>query len=572
MSSPLSHANKTIEEFTKIITLWINQEVIQPVEIEGEKQYIIFLSIGNKHIRSIVLKQKSNSVQRIFSTFKDELIDLVRFKHIDPTWLKVDIVKNIEALTFPQLEEKVKNSRKNYFRHGISFDSSFRLSFLEQEVNGNVFIRERAKGEFYLDEVNINNYLKKQDQGRSLFIKSQYTNKTVYIFETKSLFKDRNEDIIHELYNGPLTNGIRKVKNIKDEVEKLITYSTYYLTSLMKETGQFTYGYFSAFAKKINTYNILRHSSSLYSMVEGYEIVKDKEILEKVELGLQYLIDTSIVYKDKNNRIAYVVDHANEKEIKLGSNATAILAMAKYMEVTKSKRYLELARALARGIIDMKLPDGGFIHVLHYPSFEIKELYRIIYYEGEAVFALLRLYAIDQDKKWLKEVKQTFDYFIENDYWQYHDHWLSYAANELTTYEPEDKYFIFGLKNSNHRLRFIYDRETTFPTFLELTMATYKMIEQIKKLKKDYLLQHIDETFLVKTIDRRAEYQRVGFFYPELAMYKKSPILIKDGFFIRHHSFRVRIDDVEHYLSGYCQYYLYRIPHMENYDITLEDV
>src|SRR5699024_2084900 len=186
-------------------------------------------------------------------------------------------------------------------------------------------------------------------------------------------------------------------------------------------------------------------------------------------------------------------------------------------------------------------------------------MHRIIYYEGEAIFSLLRLYAIDKEEVWLNEVKDTFDYFIANDYWKHHDHWLSYAANELTLYDQDDKYFIFGLKNCNDRLDFIYHRETTYPTFLELTMAAYKMVHRIKEAGKEDLLEHIDETFLEKTIDRRAEYQRVGFFYPEVAMYMKDPSLILDGFFIRHHSFRVRIDDVEHYLSGYCQYYHYRI-------------
>ncbi len=392
-------------------------------------------------------------------------------------------------------------------------------------------------------------------------MRAHYRNKTVYRFTTKSIFIDKDEGILHSLYSGALTNGIRKVPNIHVETENLISKATNFLVNQVKDNGKFVYGYFSAFGKKINTYNILRHSSSLYSMCEGYEIVQDARIKEAVERGIDYLIREAVVYKDENK--AFVVDKANHNEIKLGSNATAILAMTKYMEVTKTNTYKEVAQALANGIIEMKLPDEGFIHVLDYPSYSIKDLDRIIYYEGEAIFALLRLYAFNKNEYWLDEVKKTFDYFIANDYWKHHDHWLSYAANELTIYAPEDKYFIFGLKNCNQRLNFIYHRETTFPTFLELTMAAYKMVGKIKELDKEELLAYMDEEFLIQTIDRRAEYQRVGFFYPELAMYQKKPELIVNSFFIRHHSFRVRIDDVEHYLSGYCQYYHHRIPHLE---------
>src|SRR5699024_11357762 len=98
------------------------------------------------------------------------------------------------------------------------------------------------------------------------------------------------------------------------------------------------------------------------------------------------------------------------------------------------------------------------------------------------------------------------------------------------------------------------------------------MINHMKVLGKEYLLDYFDENFLVETIDRRAEFQRVVFFYPEQAMYMKQPSLILDGFFIRHHSFRVRIDDVEHYLSGYCQYYLERIGKQTNIEALILDV
>jgi len=557
--SSLSYTNEAIESLRNHFQNKIENGDLNKIMIKNESKYVVFLSIGNPLIRARVYREVETDISRAFNNLQRKVTDLVQKKHIDPQWIKIDVVCNITALNFEELERKISQTRRNYFRSGISFDQDFYLAFLEQEINGNAMLRSVNKGPVEFNEKNINHYMNYKYERRLPFFKKNYQDKEVYIFNTISAFQDREEERIVDLHNGDLNNGIRKVDNMDKEVQNLIKKSTYFLVDQVKADGKFEYGYFSAFAKRIGTYNILRHSSSLYSMAEGYEILRDDRIITVVEKGIEYLIRQAIVYKnDMEEETAFVVDHANKKEIKLGSNATAILAMTKYMEMTKTDKYLKVAQALARGIIQMKTLSGGFMHVLNYPTFEIKDLYRIIYYEGEAVFALLRLYAIDKNELWLTEVKASFEYFIANDYWKHHDHWLSYAANELTIYEPEDKYFIFGLKNCNDRLNFIYHRETTYPTFLELTMAAFKMIKTIKRLNKHYLLEYIDEEFLQETIDHRAEYNRVGFFYPELVMYKKEPQLILNSFFIRHHSFRVRIDDVEHYLSGYCQFLQYR--------------
>lgn len=568
--TPLSYINNVMNEFEIKFSEMLRENRIKPVTVLDKETYIAFLSIGNEKIRAIVTKEINEEPIKLFNALKQKAVNLVKNKNLIPQWTKLDIVTETSEIPFKDLEALIAKTRKNYFRYGISFDPKWNMAFLEQEINGNAMIRNLPKQPLKLNEKNINNYIQYQNKTAFPLMLQRYTNKHVSIFKTISMFKDQSEDQIVELYFGERTNGIRKINDIKQESEQLIYKATNFLRNQVQEDGKFVYGYFSAFGKKINTYNILRHSSTLYSMCEGYELVKDEKILTAVEKGIDYFIREAMVYKDETT--AFAIDHANEKEIKLGSNATAILAMTKYMEVTGTSTYEKEAQALANGIIHMKLPDEGFIHVLSYPTYKIKALNRIIYYEGEAIFALLRLYAFDKNEHWLDEVKKTFDYFIENDYWKHHDHWLSYAANEITMYLPEEKYFIFGLKNCNQRLNFIYHRETTFPTFLELTMAAYKMLAKIKELGKNHLLEYIDEEFLIETIDRRAEYQRVGFFYPELAMYMKNPSLIVNGFFIRHHSFRVRIDDVEHYLSGYCQYYHDRIPHMDRETRTLLNV
>ncbi|MBC1456196.1 poly(glycerol-phosphate) alpha-glucosyltransferase [Listeria newyorkensis] len=503
----------------------------------------VFLSLEHSTKRATVINYSNASLDYIFKQIKKETE-----KHTAN--FKIDVAYQFEAMLFSEWNDMALHTKKNYCRLGVSFDKGFRTALLEQEVNGNAMIQPKDAG-LALNVENLNRYLiQSHKEHGKLEIEA---NSAVIVFGTIGFYFDG--DVVWPLYRGELNHGRRIISQLEpSEVEELIQQSGAYLADQVGADGEFIYGYFSCFDKKIKHYNSLRHASSTYSMLESYEVSGDLKILRAAEKALRFLsID---LIREQENR-AYVIERDNN-EIKLGANAAAILAFSKYMQVTKNNDYLALSQKLAHVICDQQQEDGRFIHVLEYPTLAVKDAFRIIYYDGEAVLGLLRLYELDRDSRWLDVATKAFDHFIKNEYWKNHDHWLSYCTNEITKYLPEDRYFEFGLKNAFGRLDFIYDRATTFPTFLELTVATHDMCERIEAENKAYLLEGFHREKLERTIEKRADYQLNGFFYPELAMYYKNPARIRHSFFIRHHSFRVRIDDVEHNISGYCRY-LHRI-------------
>ena len=56
--------------------------------------------------------------------------------------------------------------------------------------------------------------------------------------------------------------------------------------------------------------------------------------------------------------------------------------------------------------------SGGFVHILQYPTLRVKQPFRIIYYDGEAAFGLMRLYGLTKDPRWLAVATRAVRHFI----------------------------------------------------------------------------------------------------------------------------------------------------------------
>src|SRR5690606_28856934 len=169
----------------------------------------------------------------------------------------------------------------------------------------------------------------------------------------------------------------------------------------------------------IPTYNALRHGSSTYALLEGWELTGDPAHEAAARAALDHLCKHLIREADLpgGGRAAFLVDTGNE--IKLGGNGVCLLALCKFTELTGDRRYLALLEKLALGVLHMQdASSGRFVHVLHWPGLGVKNEQRIIYYDGEAAFGLMRLYDLTRDARWLAAVEKAFEYFIAAGHWR----------------------------------------------------------------------------------------------------------------------------------------------------------
>lgn len=536
--------------FQRQLNLWLEQ-VVQHVP-SLKQDIILFLSYGPKDQRCSVWHSEKTNLEQA----KKQLLDFINDQFAQEQladYIKIDIAYNLMQQVWKEVEQQVHHQfHNNHYRKGIGFDEHCSVAFLEQEIYGKAIIRGLSydKPNFF-DETNLNYAIKQKYNAIKPQIKLQEL-QDIWTFDTYAGFYENGQFI--NLASRYDVNGIRGISNNKKQhFQQLIEQNSAFLHSQIQENGKFIYGYFSAYDRDIRNYNTVRHCTSAYALLETFEVQNKPEYWSKIHAAIHYALTN--FYKEKDSSTAFMIDgKEGELEIKLGANAAAILMLTKYQEITQKTDYQKYAEKLANGILKLVDSNGSTTHVLNYPDYDLKEKFRIIYYDGEAALALLRLYQINQNSRLLETVKLMFECFIEKRYEKYHDHWLSYCTNELTKICPEDKYFIFGLNNYLKHFIFIKNRKTTYATLLEMLMAAYKMVSRLKEQGRTTLFEQAYMSELQKLIEFRADFQTTGFFYPEMAMYMARPDKILHAFYIRHDRFRVRIDDQEHNLSGYIAY------------------
>ena len=526
--------------------------------------YVVFLSVCDSAERARVFNGTGNTLETAWDNAEKSATAFMRGNKYNLLWAKSDIVDSAELVAKTDLNNyTVSTIFQNFFRKGIAFDNDFDVAFLEAEISGNKLMKYYTEREVaartidyqadLLDLTNINFYLSRWRDADSI----SRTPDEVIIFTTTGFFCDEDNSV-YDLYNDGMYTG-RRVAELMDDayLMPIVQSASQYLYDLIQSDGEFKYGYFPVFDNWMTNYNILRHASSLWSLINLYRMTNDENLVAGIDRGMNYLVG-DIEYKDAET--AFLVERKSD-EVKLGGNGLAIVAITEYMEVFDSDKYLTLIDHLANGILYLQNPDNGkFYHVLNYHDYSKKEEYRIVYYDGEATFALARAYGFTGKDEFLEGAKMSVENFIINDFTQYRDHWVSYSLNEVTKYIPEPRYFEFALKNVENNLNRIYNQTTSYHTYLELLAIGWQTYERIVESGVEVAyLDGFDVEYFAETLYKRANYMLNSFFFPEYAMYMKVPKDVLGTFFTRHDSFRIRIDDIQHFIGGY--YYF-----IENYD------
>lgn len=522
----------------------------------------IFLSASDMKTRAVVKNASAVSPEDAWKIAFEELQKSLKSEKIDPKIFRVDWVITSEKITWENFLSLLDGTRRNYFRKGLAIDDDYKIALTEQEMNGNyMFYREGKDGSsncvFRKDKFDA--YCQKRF---GCDFPTPESLQTVEIFETCGAFIQEGEEP-KEITENNIHAGRRNVSPLDSEIFwSLAKNGANYLSKQVQKNGKFIYGYYAVYHKKSTIYNYLHHMMTIFSMLEVYGAYKKMppmKLGKAIVNAIEYAVKNLIVYRnfEDGSKAAYVVEPSS-KELKLGAAGLALLTLTKHAEIMRTKKYLPLMKDIAAGILSMQNPDGSFVHVLNSENFSVKDKFRVMSYDTEATFGLIRFYSLTKDEKILQAVELAFDRFVSANFWTNRDSWLAAAINELTIHKPEKKYFELGINNFLSFLPSIYRTDTPAPNLLGLLMSADSMIERMKNIPEmAELLAKINFDDFYSTVEERAKYFFDGYFWAELAMYFARPEELLGSFFNRNNAFSVRIEDMENYLWAAVDYRFY---------------
>jgi hypothetical protein len=264
----------------------------------------------------------------------------------------------------------------------------------------------------------------------------------VYRFRTDAHVESAAHDTVLPVFRGMVAPPLRATPDL---LLRAVRAGADYLARVTGPDGRYEYLYRPLEERWDTGYGWLRHAGTTFALFEAYGQFGTPAYRAAAERALALL--KSRVRQDPASGGAYLVDGNDEEQQKSGGAGLAMLAFAEHAAVTGDRSNLETMRALARFILAQQQEDGHFRNNADVERETGKKLNREpTYYQGEATLALLRLYALDPQQRYVDAARRSADWVIRvrdasaSEDNQSHDHWICYALNELYRVAPDPAY------------------------------------------------------------------------------------------------------------------------------------
>jgi hypothetical protein len=212
-----------------------------------------------------------------------------------------------------------------------------------------------------------------------------------------------------------------------------------YLIRMQRSDGSFHYYYNAADDRfERRTYNIVRHAGTAFSLLDLYSETRDIRYLDGARRAVRFL--ETRFRRAPGRDAVYVLDY--DGKAKLGAIGLALIALTKLIELDPKSTARAKARRLANLTLMLQRKDGSF-HTRYRLRANDPPGIASLYYPGEAILGLVRLYSLTRDARLVSAARRGADFLIASQRAMHAlppDAWLIQALEALYNVGREKRY------------------------------------------------------------------------------------------------------------------------------------
>jgi len=329
-----------------------------------------------------------------------------------------------------------------------------------------------------------------------------------------------------------------------------------YLIRMQKPDGSFHY-YYDAGTDRFESrrYNTVRHAGTALSLLDLYAATRDNRYLASSRRAIAFL---KTRFRSARSRGAvYVIDY--DGKAKLGASGLALAALARQIQLDRRFGDRQSATRVANLILQMQRKDGSF-EMRYRVQDDDEPGFESLYYPGEALLGLIRLYQLTGDRRLLNAAKLGAGFLIEAQRRMDTlpaDSWLMQALGELFKTDPQRAYANHAVALAEAMIAGQYDDRDPpgyaggfGPGSPRATPAASRAEGLVSAYRLARLIGDVRATAIAGALRACARFQLAQQFAAENSEALPNPARARGGFREGLASPKIRIDFVQHNISS----------------------
>jgi hypothetical protein len=241
------------------------------------------------------------------------------------------------------------------------------------------------------------------------------------------------------------TEALPKIEITPDTLRASAVGAGRYLARAVGGDGKFRYEIDGATGEDSADYNLPRHAGATWYLAEVAAFSGDRQMKAAARRAARYLVEHHLLDCGARRCIA------TDARADLGSSALGLLAFTKLVDSGVAPEFADEVAQLADFLRSQQRDDGEFQHL--YDRVEKHPIdVQLLYYTGEAAFALSRAHHVTNDIHDLIAAKRALARLVEPPFWyigwRYYwgaEHWTCHALADLWDRAPNPKALEFCL-------------------------------------------------------------------------------------------------------------------------------